>query len=173
MNAACRRFLATQIFLAILINAFLNGLGPWFFFGHLKMSSVPMYGSLSVAGDVIGTLFLLPFLVCLTLTLETYRQMKQGLRRGNAFAEHTAATTKEAARNALSRSFKLGALIVLGMAPLTIGTLHLLGISEIELFRFCIVKAAGTAALAAVLVPPVALRALADQSGQSESLKKW
>lgn len=168
MGTACRRFLAEQMLLAAIVNALLNGFGPWYFFSYLKMSSIPAFGQISIAGDVVGTVFILPFLVCLTLTLETYRQMKHGLRRGDATAGRFVLETRSVARTVLLRSLGLGSLCTLVLAPLLIGALVLTGTSEVGLLAFCVAKAIGAGALAAAIVPSIALRAMGDLAAVQE-----
>jgi hypothetical protein len=164
MNPSCRRYLVEQVFLAFVVNAFLNALGPWLFFGYLKMTSIPMHGPASIVGEVIGTSFVLPLLICLTLTLETHRRMKHGLQRGHEPLEESKITMGRSFRIALPRSLKVGALGILVLVPTIIGPLLLVGFTEVDVTTYCVIKAIAAGVLAAVIAPPIALRALGDQS---------
>jgi hypothetical protein len=113
-----------------------------------------------MSGDLVATAFLLPLLVCLIVT----PLVRAEARRGKiAPAEPSQVLLSRVLPNGLVfRGIILGALALVTIAPLTILALHALGVREMSFWQFVSFKAAFGGALATLITPVVALRALMD-----------
>jgi hypothetical protein len=139
------------------VNLVLNGAIGWAAFRSL--ARVPFSGSPSISGDLVGTAFLLPLLVCLIAT----PVVRAEIRRGKiAPAEPLGYVSRFLPRGLLLRGIALGLFAAVTIAPLTIWGLQALGIRGMGFWQFVGFKAAFAAALAALITPVVALRALMD-----------
>ena len=148
-----RKYLTSQTLVGAVLNLVLNGAIAWAAFRSLDS------GSPSMSGDLLGTAFLLPLLVCLIAT----PLVRVEVRRGKvAPAEPSGPISRLLPRSLLLRGIALGLLAAVTLAPLTIWGLQALGIRGMGLWQFVSFKAAFGAALAALITPVVALRALMD-----------
>ncbi|MFD2179329.1 hypothetical protein [Veronia pacifica] len=71
-----RLFTVEQGLFPVLGNAFGNGIGAWVAFGAIGI--VPMWGWVSMAGDIALTSFLLPFLTTLITSAIIKKQVSSG-----------------------------------------------------------------------------------------------
>jgi hypothetical protein len=155
-----RKYLVGQGVIGAGINFVLNGAIGWMLYRHLPR--IPLYGEQSIAGDIVVTSFLLPVLVCLIATPLIRSEVRKArlpvgswLRPGSSRAAHLLG-------NLLLRAVVLGVLSALLVSPVTIWTLHTLGVDGLEFWTFVALKASFAAALAAVITPMVAAWALED-----------
>jgi hypothetical protein len=161
MHAAHRRYLVLEQGLgAVLVNWILNFGIAWAAFRG--MPAVPMWGAQSIAGDTIGTSFMLPFLTCLIVTPLARREVTRGrlpaAERGPA--DHWLLALLP--NTTLRRALVLGAAATLLIAPIAIFAFHSAGLDGIESGPFIRIKAAYAAVLAGIVTPLIAARALAD-----------
>lgn len=160
MSREQRRYVLEQGIGSGLINVLINAAVAWLLFRSLP--NVPLWGLQSIAGDTVGTCFVLPFATCLIVTRLTHREVRRGRfpspdwRRAAhpALGRLPGATTPRAAL--------LGLLCTLVVAPLALGALAALGIAELGLASFVAFKALFAGALAAVVTPLIAVAALGD-----------
>lgn len=152
-----RKYLTIQTLVGAGVNLVLNGAIGWAAFRSLDR--IPFSGSPSISGDLVGTAILLPLLVCLIAT----PLVRMEVRRGKiAPAQPSGPIPRFLPRSLLLRGIALGLLAAVMIAPLTIWGLQALGIRGMGLWQFVGFKAAFGSALAALITPIVALRALMD-----------
>jgi hypothetical protein len=161
MHAAHRRYLVLEQGLgAVLINFALNFAIAWAAFRG--MSAVPMWGTQSIAGDTIGTSFVLPFLTCLIVTPLARREVTRGrlpaFERGRVDGSVLGLLPSTTFRRALV----LGATATVLIAPIAIVAFHSAGLDGIEAGTFMWIKAAYAGVLAGIVTPLIAAGALAD-----------
>jgi hypothetical protein len=87
MNAAHRRYVVLEQGVgAVSVNFLLNVAIAWAAFRG--MSSIPIWGAQSIAGDTIATAFVLPFLTCLIVTPLAHRRAHICNRSGGQGENH-------------------------------------------------------------------------------------
>lgn len=163
MHHAHRRYLILEQGLgAVLINFVLNFAIAWAAFRG--MAAVPMWGTQSIAGDTIGTSFVLPFLTCLIVTPLARREVSRGrlpaFERGRADVSVLGLLPTTTFRRALV----LGAAATVLFAPIAILVFHSAGLGGVDAGTFVWVKAAYAGGLAGIVTPLIAASALADTS---------
>ena len=154
-----RKYLTFQALVGAAVNLVLNGAIGWVVFRSLDR--IPFSGSPSVSGDLVGTAFLLPLLVCFLATPLVRAEVRGGAIEP---AEPSGLISRFLPRSLLLRGIVLGLLAAFTIAPLTLLGLQVLGIQTMGFWQFVGFKAAFGAALAALITPVVALRALMDRS---------
>ena len=154
-----RTYLISQALVGAAVNLILNGAIGWVVFR--SHDRIPVSGSPSVSGDLVGTAFLLPLLVCLIATPLVRAEVRGGAVEP---AEPSGVISRFLPRRLLLRGLALGLLAAVTIAPLVIWGLQALGIRAMGFWHFVGFKAAFGAALAALITPVVALRALMDGS---------
>jgi len=140
-------------------NLLLNAALAWTTYRSLP--GVPHWGSPAVAGDLVLTSFLLPFLTGLVVTGTT----RTRLRRGTLLPlerPRTAPRLARLPRASWKRAVLAGALVALAAAPPLLLGLAALGETYLRLADFVAFKALYTGALAALAAPLFAWWALAD-----------
>lgn len=161
MKTVHRRYLIEQAIAGFVINAVLNAGIAWLVFHSFE--TVPLWGEQSIMGDTIATGFLLPFLVCLVLTPLTRGQIRSGKLPAD---DVTRALVSRLPKGLFVRSLVVGA-VGLPIAALPVfAILSGLGVTEIASAPFIGIKALIAGLLAALVSPPIALRALGDASGE-------
>jgi hypothetical protein len=153
-----RKYLTGQTIVGAAVNLVLNGAIGWAAFRSLDR--VPFSGSRSISGDLVGTAFLLPLLLCLIVTPLVRAEVRKGKI---ARAEPSESISRFLPRGLVLRGIVLGLLAAVTIAPVTIWGLQALGIREMGFWQFVGFKAAFGAASAALITPVVALRALMDR----------
>jgi hypothetical protein len=144
------------------VNLVLNALIAWGVFRGL--TTVPMWGQQSIAGDTIATSFFLPFFTVLIATPLVLRDV----RNGKATPEHVGdrfAVVRRLPRGRLKRALVLGVVVAMVASPLAIRGFAAAGVGEgIAMPAFIWVKAVYAAVLGAVLAPWIALAAFAESA---------
>jgi hypothetical protein len=141
-----------------LINVALNGVIAAVLFRRLE--TVPLWGPLSIAGDTLGTTFLLPVLLCLIATPLARRKVARGMipplmrNRG----EHW--LFRRLPERARLRAVVLGVICTLIVGPATLIALTWLRVTSLPFWDFIIFKALFAGALATLLGPVVGLWAI-------------
>ena len=143
-----------------LFNFVLNGAIAWMLFRSLER--VPLWGEQSIAGDTLGTTFLLPFFTCLFVTRLVQRQMRSGRLAPPSWhrAEHPA--LGRLPRGTFARALVLGFATLVVVAPPSLGLFRWIGIDDLGFWGFVAFKASFAAVLAALLTPLIALAAMGD-----------
>lgn len=160
MSHDYRKYLVGQGVIGAGINFVLNGAIGWMLYRHL--AHIPLYGEQSVAGDIVVTSLLLPMLVCLIATPLIRNEVRKARLPAASWRRPGSSRAAHLLGNLLLRAVVLGVLSALLVSPVTIWTLHTLGVDGLEFWTFVALKASFAAALAAVITPMVAAWALED-----------
>ncbi len=153
-----RKYLTSQTIVGGAVNFVVNGAIGWAAFRSLDR--IPFSGSPSISSDLAATAFLLPLLVCLIVTPLVRTETRKGKV---APAERSQGLLSRSLPSGLVlRGIVLGLLAAITIAPLTIWALQALGVQEMGFWQFVSFKAAFGGALATLITPVVALRALMD-----------
>jgi hypothetical protein len=159
MSPQQRRYLLLEQGIgAGVFNVALNAAIAWALFR--SMETVPLWGQQSIAGDTIGTSFMLPLLTTVIASRVVRRHVRAG--RVDALAWPEASYGRRLPRVLSLRGALLGvACVVLAGIPAT-RALAAAGIGEMSLGGFVVFKAIFAGALAAVVTPIIARLALGD-----------
>lgn len=142
-----------------LFNLGLNAGLAWLVFR--KHAPVPLWGDPSIGGDLLATLFLLPFFTCLAVTPLVRRATASGKLEplGVAPSEHR--LLRLMPRNSWARAGLAGLTCLVLLGPPSILVLSALGIESLPLSTAIPFKGVFAALLAALVTPPLSLYALA------------
>lgn len=161
LHAQHRRFLLLEQGVgSALLNFVLNGVIAWVVFGSLER--VPLWGEQSIAGDTIGTAFLLPFFTCLIVTRLARGQLRSGKLPPLAWSRAAHPALGLLPRGTFARALVLGVICVAVAAPPSLWLLGHLGVDDMSSSGFIAFKAGFAALLAAIVTPLIALCALGD-----------
>ncbi len=161
MHEHHRRFLIVEQGLgSAVLNFLLNAAIAWVMFRSLE--TVPLWGQQSIAGDTIGTAFLLPFFTCLIVTRVVQKQMRAGRLAPLDWRRAAHPTLGRLPRGTLARAVVLGLATLVVAAPPSLGLLGWVGLDHMSFWGFVAFKAGFAALLAALLTPLIALCALGD-----------
>lgn len=159
LSDAQRTFITKdQTIAPAVFNFVLNaGLG-WAVFRHLQ--EVPLWGDPSISGDIVGTLFFLPFFTCLIVTPLVKRAARAGKVEGLTIAPAEHPLLRLFPRSIWARALVVGlASVVLLGGPL-IGLLSVLGVQGWSVGTAITIKGIYAGAIAALVTPYLALYAL-------------
>ena len=157
MTDSARAHLRHEVLVGGISNTVFNGLIAW-----LLLREGPDLGFGNIAGDIIATALLLPFIVALIVIPLQRGKMTKGalqpisLGAGSsmqAFADRFPASTLKAA-------LLFGFLGMLVIAPLTLLGFYLFGIQQVAPLNYAIFKGIWAGGMAGVLVIPMVLTAL-------------
>jgi len=138
-------------------NVALNAGIAWAMFRGLE--TVPLWGQQSIAGDTIGTAFMLPFLT----TLIASRVVRGHVRRGRVAAMSWAdGAARFVPRRLSRRGALLGIVCLVAVALPAAAALGALGVDRMSFGAFITFKALFAGVLATAVTPLVARAALAD-----------
>ncbi len=166
LSAVHRRYLVVEQGVgAAIINLLINGAIAWAMFRSL--ATVPLWGEQSIAGDTIGTTFLLPFITCLIVTPLAQRQIRGGKLPPIGARLGRYAMLDRLPATAFRRGLVIGALTMFVVAPLAVLVLSVVGVDAMGFASFLVFKAVFAAALAAAVTPVLSFCALADVSSPS------
>lgn len=160
-----RKYLVGQSVAGAVINFLLNGAIGWLLYRQLPR--VPLYGAQSMAGDVVVTSLLLPVLICLIATPLIRGEVARARLPAVSWLRPGSRRAVRLPGNLLLRALVLGLLSAILVSPIIILALSSLGVDRLELWSFVAFKASFAAALAAVITPIVASRALEDGASAS------
>ena len=159
LNAAQRTFITNeQTIVPAVFNLLLNaGLG-WMAFKHLEQ--VPLWGKESIAGDIVGTFFLLPFFTCLIVTPLVKRAARAGKVEWLGIGPQEHPVLRLLPRSIWARAVLVGfACVVLFGAP-AIALLSVLGVQGSSVGTIVIAKGIYAGLIAGLVTPVLALYAL-------------
>jgi len=165
LSSAQRSFLVKdQVIGPIVINALLNGGLAWLALRH--HAPVTMGGDPGIARDVLGTLFILPFLVALIANrLAKHGAQSKGLEPFR-FGIEVPAWVRRLPSGRYARAALLGLVALVVLGPVLIGLLKALGVEAMSLGAFVVFKAVLAGALAGVVTPVSALYALGELASE-------
>lgn len=144
---------------AAVVNFALNAAIAWLVF---PAAPVPLWGTMSIAGDTLATGFLLPFVTCLVVDRSMRAQVARG--RVRALPPEQLPKSPWASWSSARRGLALGAMCVLLAAIPVVACLASAGVADLPRWSFVCFKAAFAAALGAVVTPPIAWWALVRAS---------
>lgn len=151
MTPAHKRFLTEQFFGGIVVNFVLNAAIGWVIFRTAE--SAPFLGLTSVLGDTLVMGFLLPFFVCLFVTLDTRKKMKSGRFSVVPLADAVHPVIERMPLHLVKRSAVLGVIGLGVVVPLLL--VMYFGLGLVEMGRWDFVWFKGT--LAALMSAPISL----------------
>lgn len=162
LEAAHRRYvLLEQGIGAAIFNLLLNGAIAWLMVRSLER--VPLWGGdVSIAGDTIGTTFILPFMTCLIVTRLARGMVEKGKLPPLAWRRTSHATLGRLPARTSTRSLVLGVVGLIGFAPVAVWAFAALEVQDLGAWSFVVFKALFAAVLAGIFTPLVALMALGD-----------
>jgi hypothetical protein len=159
VSARHRRYLVVEQGLgSVIVNLLLNTAIAWLLFRG--MTVVPLWGRESIAGDTIGTAFVLPFLTTLIASTLVRGQVRAGHVPALELADRS--PLRRLPRPLAARGAVLGGATLLVVGVPTATALAAAGVGDMALREFIAFKAVFAAALGAVVTPVVARVALAD-----------
>jgi hypothetical protein len=163
LSEAQRKYLIhEQIIGAAIVNGLLNGLLGWLAFR--KHPAVPMLGESSIVNDTIGTAVLLPLFVCLIATPLIRKAVKAGKVAPLTAASEARSMVLWLPANPFLRGLVLALGALASCATVLLGLLALLGVQQMSVSGFVIVKMLYSAILAALVSPIIALYVLASEA---------
>jgi hypothetical protein len=126
------------------------------------MSTIPLWGSQSIAGDTIGTAFLLPLIFTPIITMMTHKKIQKGTLPASNWRRSSHALLGKLPQKTWGRALIFGLLFLAISASITILLLKVLNITEMNLWPFIFFKASFSAVLAVLVAPIVAICAIGD-----------
>jgi hypothetical protein len=161
MTTSLRHYLLVEhVAGAAVINAVLNALIAWLSFRH--MTDIPMWGTQSIGGDLIGTTMILPLLTCSIVTRIVRWHLRSGRIASSELGSASGSILEKLPEGLLARGLTLGALTTLIAAPVILVLLGAAGVESLGLRDFVLFKAAYAAVLAAIVQPVIAMRAMLE-----------
>ena len=159
MSSRHRRYLLLdQGIGAGVVNLLINAGIAWLLFRGMEV--VPLWGQQSIAGDTIGTAFVLPFLSTLVASAIVRSQVRSGYVP--AIALSATSVLRKLPRSLAGRGAVLGAICIVATGLPTAAALDAAGVAEMAFGQFVTFKALFAAALGALVTPVIARAALAD-----------
>lgn len=169
LSPAHRRFLLIDQGLApALFNLALNAGIAWLLFSSMHV--VPLWGQSSIAGDTLGTAFILPFMTALIVSRTVRGQVSRGRVPPLPRRPAGGLLSRLAACPPWRRGALLGLAGVLAGALPVVGIFTLAGPHELALHAFLWFKAGFAAVLAAAVTPPIGWAALLAASPLAEAV---
>jgi hypothetical protein len=160
VTAHHRRFLWLEQGLgSVFVNFPLNAAIAWLAFRGTAL--VPFWGSQSIAGDTIGTCFVLPIVTALVATPLCRRAVRTGAVPPLPWNDRLRASLGRLPSGTFARGVVLGLVTTALVAPPALAALLLLGVESMPFGRFVAFKAAFAAALGVPVTPAVAAYAIA------------
>jgi hypothetical protein len=153
-------FLVDYGILPFLFNVLLNAGIAWLFF--MSLSSVPLWGPQSIAGDTIITCFLLPCIACLICTPLVRSETRRGRIPLSTEVTGPGLWMARKTPSAKKRAVLFGLIGLAIAAPLSVVALSLSGVEAMSLTTFVWFKGLFAGTLAVIFVPWIAAAALHD-----------
>jgi hypothetical protein len=141
-----------------IVNLLLNAGIAWLLFRGMEV--VPLWGQQSIAGDTIGTAFVLPFLSTLIASAVVRSQVRSGYV--SAVALSATSALRRLPQGLAGRGAVLGLIAVILTGLPTAAALDAAGVGEMAFGQFVTFKAVFAAVLGALVTPIIARAALAD-----------
>jgi hypothetical protein len=141
-----------------IVNLLLNAGIAWLVFRGTE--AVPLWGQQSIAGDTIGTAFVLPFLSTLIASAVVRSQVRAGYVPAIALSARSA--LRRLPRSLAGRGAVLGLIGVVVTGLPMAAALDIAGVGQMAFGDFVAFKAVFAAVLGALVTPVIARAALAD-----------
>ncbi len=141
------------------VNFVLNAIIAWAMFRGSE--SVPLFGQQSIAGDTIGTTFMLPLLTCLIVTPLARQQIRNGRFAALGWSADSHPTLAWVPTRTFWRGLAIALVCTMAVAPLSIWALNTVHLTAMSFWSFVTFKATFAALLGAVVTPFIALWAIA------------
>lgn len=162
MSPAHKRFLLLEEGVgSVIANVIINGAIALLLFRGADR--VPLWGQQSIAGDTIGTTFFLPFFTTLIVTPLARRALRAGQFEALEWGRDVPRGLRWLPAGTFARGIALGLLCLVIVAPLSVGALSALGVTEQSFWGFITFKVIFAAALGAPVTPLIALLAIAER----------
>lgn len=160
MSPAHKRFLLLEEGVgSIVANVIINGAIAFLLFRGA--SSVPLWGQQSIAGDTIATAFFLPLFTTLIVTPLARKALGAGQFAALEWARDVPSALRWLPAGTLARGIAISLLCLVIVAPLSVGALTALGVTEQTFWGFMAFKVTFAAALGVAVTPLIALMAIA------------
>lgn len=160
LSPSQRTFLTReQIVAPALFNLALNAGLAWLVFRN--HTPIPLWGDPSIAGDLLGTLFLLPFFTCLAVTPLVRRAARAGKVDRLDIVPGQHRVLRLLPRSIWARAALAGLVCLVLFGPPSVLLLSALGIESFSLATAVPFKGVFAGLLAALVTPWLALYALA------------
>jgi hypothetical protein len=144
---------------SIVVNLPLNAAIAWLAFRGI--AEVPFWGSQSIAGDTVGTCFVLPLITTLVATPLCRGRVRAGTLAPLAWTDRMRATLGRLPSGTWRRAVAFGVLTTMAVAPLALASLRGAGMGALSFGSFVAFKAVFAAALGALVTPIIAGYAIA------------
>lgn len=151
-----------QVIGPALINFVINALIGWSIFHALD--EIPIWGDPGVAGDLVVTLFALPLVVCLIATPLVRMAAKKGKVPSLPQGLQSQPWISRLPNHLFVRALFFATVTALIGGPLVLALLKMSGLESMSLTTFIWIKGGVSALAAALISPPIALRAIADSA---------
>lgn len=139
---------------AAIVNAIVNGVPAWFILGALLEGSIPVWGEISIGGDVIGTAFLLPFLTTVIVSKVIAHKMKKGAMP--VLAAEKIKSTPWISKKTIKRATIIGTVSAIINLFIIMAVIYGASITSARIESYVYFKAAWTGVLAGLLTPFIA-----------------
>lgn len=158
-----RRYLAVETAISVVLNVLVTAAFAWFPF-HDE-DSVPLWGPLGIAVDLVPTTFMITLMVSIALTLITRRRVRAGHVPGLNPAAMSYPWYGWLPRQVVWRAVALGMTLTVVLVPGVIALFVLAGINLLPFDSFFLFKLIYGGLLAILITPVILTAALADLSG--------
>jgi hypothetical protein len=145
---------------SVVENLPVNALIAWLPFRGA--AAVPFWGAQSIAGDTLGTCFVLPLLTTLIVTPLARHRVRSGTLEPIAWTDRMRATLGRLPSGTWWRAVAFGALTTVAVAPLALLVLRGAGMDALSVRSFVTFKAVFAAALGVLVTPIIAGYAIAE-----------
>jgi hypothetical protein len=159
MSPAHRHYLVVEQGVgAAVVNFVLNAVIALLLFRHQAI--IPLWGQQSIAGDTVGTTFLLPLITCLIVTPLARHQIRAGRLPALEWTRASHPQLGWLPRGTFARALVFGLVTAVAVAPPAIGVLNVLSVNRMSFWPFILFKATFAAVLGAAVTPVIALWAI-------------
>ncbi len=165
LPAPHRRWIILKALLVtVILNLVINAGIAWL--GVRGQETVPMWGlplvETSIFWNVVGTLFLLPLITSVLVTVSIRRDVKMGALTSVSYLRSDFPWLRRGHPTGLRRGANFGAIAVAAVAPILIVALVVSGSPELTRGQFIVYQTAFAIALGVFVTPVIALFAMAE-----------
>ena len=169
MSQTLDRHIQIEALMNGVLNAIINGLIAWFMLK--ERGTVPLWGPHGFGVDLAATAFVLPSLVGMILIAMYRRKIAKGVLshrplNGEVVLERY---IQRLPRGNVPAALSFGAISLLMIAPLTLAPFALFQITSLSPDAFAVFKGIWAGLLAAIIVRPIVLVALAKEDALAKA----
>lgn len=157
------------LLITALINLAVNAAIAWISVTgehRVPLWSVPLLDRPSTITDTVGTLFMLPLITCLLCTTAVWHEITTGRLPPFDETDGARALAPLMLRSRLRRGLRLGAIVTVALAPVTIVVLVTTDFANLTAAQFILYKAMFSVALGMIVTPLIAMLAIASRPAQ-------